>query len=492
VTTQSGAGYSSSLTVLIGWLEQIPSLRDPASRRLCLELLGKRLGAELVVDELPTMRTQLIGIVEACRRQHPRALHVLMEVLEHMESGSIPVKRAQTVVDNMAVLDLLPEKGRQELLVLIEGCPGEQLGEFLRLSAGPTVDPMPGEPRPADALAALEHMNARPDGLPPLLVFVEYLAAYFSDQRGDLLRQWNDRQADWMGLTEKLRAERRTELTRPTVPKDVDACLVIRIEPDMLDPDILTVTHWRHSDPLEWRPQRGESVSGDLAAARQHVAELILQAEISWAKDARAIQVEFLLPRSLLNVPVDQWDLENESTLPRPLGLHYPVVVRSLERARSPQWHREWRRRWAVLKQLSHVQPTPEEYWMWSGGTRSRHLTVLDAKLAVNKDVVSLVLRSAPKGTEEGELTIGLRTGVPVMLWHRSDTGRAAFEQEVKAMSDALPELIENLQKLRSRARQAARPGTHVGSRMSLLWDDPDRLVEPLGPPAAPVEEVPA
>jgi len=494
VTTWNGADYSSSLTVLIGCLEQIPCLRDPNSRRLCLDLLASRLGVELVIDELPTMRTHLIGIVQACRRQHPRALYIFIDVIEQMEPGSLPVRRARTVVENMAVLELVPEHDRRELLALLEGCPGERIHESMRLAAGPTFDLMPDEQRPADVLAVLERMNARPDGVPPLLLFVEYLAAYFNDQRAELLRQWNDRQAEWMGLTDKVRAERlREEVTRPTAPKDVDACLVIRIEPDLLDPDIFTATHWRQSDPYEWRPRRGESTSGDLAAIRLHVAELVTQAEVSWGKDARTIQIEFLLPFSLLSVPVDQWDLEKEGTLPRPLGLHYQVVVRSLERARSPQWHREWRRRWSLLKQLSAGKPTPEEYWMWSsGGTKTRHLTVLDAKLAISKEVVSLVLRSAPKENDPGEITVGLRTGVPVMLWLRADSNRSAFEQEVKAMSEALPELVENLRKLRSRARQAARPDGHVGSRISLLWDDPDRPVEPAGPPAAPAEEVPA
>jgi hypothetical protein len=103
--------------------------------------------------------------------------------------------------------------------------------------------------------------------------------------------------------------------------------------------------------------------------------------------------------------------------------------------------------------------------------------------------VVSLVLHRPPDGNAPGEVTIGVRTGVPVMLWHRAETARAAFNTEVVAMRDYLPDLVERLRVLRSRARQAARPETHVGNRVSLLWDDPDRSVEPQDPPAAPIEE---
>ncbi|HEX6358530.1 effector-associated domain 2-containing protein [Actinophytocola sp.] len=479
------------MNLLIDRLEQIPSLRDPASRRLCLDLLVDRLGVRLVVEDLPTTRAHLIGIVQACRRQHPRAVYAFLDAVEQLEPGSTPVQRARAAVDDMTALELVGENDRSELLTLLGGGPDDRLGEFVRSAAGPAAALIAEERYPADALATLERMNARPDGIPPLLVFVELLAAYFGGERADRLRQWNDRQAERVGLIEGLHAVRHEAITE-SPPQEVVAYLVVRVEADLLDADQLTVTHWRQNHPTEWCPRRGEPFSGDLDAVRAHVAELVAEAESGWARKAVTIQIEFLLPYDLLNLPVDQWDLEAGSGLPRPLGLHYQVVIRSLDRARSPQWHREWRRRWENLKATSGLQGC-EEQWLWSEGTKPRQLGALDAKLAVRKDVVSLVLRAAPDGGKPGEVIVGVRTGVPVMIWHRSDSGRAAFETEVKAMMrDALPDLAENLRLLRSDARQAPRPGSHVGSRVSLLWDDPERPVEPPEPPAAPLEEVPA
>ena len=97
------------------------------------------------------------------------------------------------------------------------------------------------------------------------------------------------------------------------------------------------------------------------------------------------IRVEFLLQYNLLNLPVDQWGLETGSSLPRLLGLRYQVVVRSLNRARSPRRHREWHRRWELLTKMPHATPTQEDHWHWSTGTKSRHLSVLDARLATKK-----------------------------------------------------------------------------------------------------------
>ena len=492
MTSWNGSDYPSSLAFLIDCLEQIPSLRDPGSRRLCLELLADHLGMPLVVEELPTTRASLIGIVQACRRQHPRALGAFVDAVEQMEPGSIPVQRARSAVEDMATLDLVTEYDRRELLNLLGENPSSRLAELVRAAAGPAAELTSADHRPADALATLERMNAQPDGIPPLLLFVEYLAAAAGDQRAEGLRDWNDRQAARLGVTEQINAVRLAQATEPATPEEVVAYLVVRIEPDLLDTGMLVAVHWRHNDPSGWRPRRSEPFTGDLDAVRAHVADLVAEAETGWAKDATAIRIEFLLPYSLLSLPVDQWDLEAGSSLPRPLGLHYQVVVRSLDRARSPRWHREWRRRWDLLKKVPAGLTTPEEHWLWSDGAKRRHLTALDAKLAEQKKVVSLVLRSVPDSADPGEVLVGVRTGIPVMIWHRTESARSAFEAEIKSLRDYLPELVEHLRLLRSRARQAARPDSHVGSRVSLLWDDPDRPVEPQDPPAAPIEEVPA
>ena len=62
-----------------------------------------------------------------------------------------------------------------------------------------------------------------------------------------------------------------------------------------------------------------------------------------------AATLEFILPRSLLNLPVHLRRKDFESGDPRPLCLDYPIVVRSMERMRNTQWHRVWRRRWQTL-----------------------------------------------------------------------------------------------------------------------------------------------
>lgn len=482
--------YSSSLTLLVDRLEQIPTLRHPSNLRLCLDLLRENLGRNLAVDDYSPGRAQLFGIVQECRRQH--ALSAFIDVIEQLEPGSIPVRLARAAFEDMTALDLVTDHERQELLSLLNENHKEKLTEFVRAAAGPAAGLVGDDQYPEEALATLEQLNAGPDGLPPLLVFVERLATAFGGHLAEQLRLWNDRQATRFALTQPLQDMRRALSTGPPRQRESTAYLVIRIERDHLDTSQYSVTHWQQNDPNAWRPRCGGTITGDIDAVEARVSALVNEAESNWAKSATAIKIEFALPFSLLNLPVDQWSLDIDSAIPRPLGLHYQVVVRSLDRARSPQWHREWRRRWETLKQMRFDETGFEEYWLWSDGARRHQLSALDATLAVRKDVLALVLRSVPHNVKPGEVLVAIRTGVPIMLWSRTDSGRPAFENEVRALQDVLPALVEKLRLLRGKARREPRPNTHIGSRISLLWDDPDRPVEPVDPPTAPVEEISA
>ncbi|MFI6024131.1 VMAP-C domain-containing protein [Amycolatopsis magusensis] len=474
--------------VLVDCLEQVQVLRDADGRRLCLELLNETLGISLQVQESDYTRRHLFSILLACRRQHPRAMWALIEVLERLEPGAHPVRRARRLLEDMAALELVPNRERERLLDLLTGALGPHVTTIVRDAAGNAAPELPmDDHEPDELLVLLEQLNARPDGIPPLLAFVEFLASYLEDHRRDQLQAWCNRQADRMGLTDELlllRRDRR-DVTLAIENTELLAYLVIRLERDPLGGEVFTLTPWRQLDPHRWQPRQGTSFTGDLAGIQRQVASLVEDAESTWAKEASAIIVEFLLPFELLNLPVDQWDLEQDSGLPRPLGPHYQVVVRSLDRARTRKWHREWRRRWALLKALEDTaEPEVDRAWFWSEAARARALSRLEAKLSIRQDVLSLVLRSRPdESTERSEVLVGLRTGVPVMIWQRSDGARPVFEKAVRDMLDGLCSLRERTRMLRSAAEQSARPPGHVGSRITLLWDDPERLVEPVDLP---------
>jgi hypothetical protein len=132
----SDADYPGSLSFLVDRLEEVPSLRDPASRRLCLDLLVERLGVRLVVDDFASPRAHLIAIVQACRRHSSHALRTFIEVVEQMEPGSTPVHRARDAVEDMAALEFVADPDRDDLLSLLAGLPRHQLVQRVRLTGG--------------------------------------------------------------------------------------------------------------------------------------------------------------------------------------------------------------------------------------------------------------------------------------------------------------------------------------------------------------------
>ncbi|MET0133201.1 MAG: hypothetical protein ABW215_06365 [Kibdelosporangium sp.] len=479
--------------VVVEALEQVQVLRDPASRGLCLDLLTHRLGFSLQVKDFPSTRQHLFSILLACR-QYPEALPAFLRVLDELEPGSLAVRHAHRLLTDMATADLVSGHERRRLVDLVSRSGFPHFAELSRAAAGPAAAELPiGDQELEEALVYLEELNARSDGIPPLLVFVEYLAHQVGGALADQLREWSDLQAGRMGVTEQmagLRAEAMTAMATGETGKTV-AHLVIRLERDTLDRERFLMEHWRQADPKGWYPRRGSSFAGALPEIERAVAELVEEAEGTWARNAVAVRVEFMLPLELLNLPVDQWLVDTDSAIPRPLGLLYQVTLRSLERARTRKWHREWRRRWSRMWNGSGAECLSH----WCSMTQPRNLRRLEGELAGEQAIVSLVFRSAPaavRAADASEMLVGLRNGIPVMVWQRAGAPRT-FESTMRPILDDIGELPEQTRLLRGRAYQSSKPLGHVGSRVTLMWDDPDRLVEPVDLPSAPaIEEVPS
>jgi vWA-MoxR associated protein C-terminal domain/vWA-MoxR associated protein middle region 0/Effector-associated domain 2 len=490
VRPHSGSGRHDAWHIVVEALEQVQVLRDPTGRRLCMDLLTEYLGFPLQIMEFPSTRQYLFGFMLACR-QHPDALEMLLRVLDQLEPGSRAVERVRQLVEDIQAMELVPDDDRKQLVELVSRAGFPRVAELSRAAAGPAAAEFPlDDQEPEEALGYLENLNARPDGVPPLLVFVEYLAHQVGGHLGDQLREWSENQARKMGVDDRI-SVLRAEAVDPAIVEEARstiAHLVIRIERDSLDRGQYLMAHWRQADRSGWHPRRGHSLTGVLPEIERAVAELVEEAEATWARNAVGVHVEFLLPLELLNLPVDQWLVDTDSAIPRPLGLLYQVTLRSLERARTRKWHREWRRRWALLR-----DDVERAISWWCPANNTSHLRTLDATLASRQEIISLVLRSAPSATrtaDASEMLVGLRNGIPVMIWQREGSVRA-FENTVRPLISGIGGLPERTRLLRGQAYQSPKPPGHVGSRVTLVWDDPDRLVEPVDLPAAPsVEEV--
>jgi hypothetical protein len=370
------------------------------------------------------------------------------------------------------VLDLLPEEEMSRLRDLLGDRDVPQLPTLVGRAAGPAVPPIRRDANAWDAVSYLLDFNAGADGLPPALSFVELLARQFGGAVGSDLMDWNDTQADRLHLRRQLRDRRTGNLT--PVETELRLHLMILVQHDGMDPTRFVLSHWCQHDPREWPPARGASQAVSLDELEQTVDELVLAAEEAWVGHQGSVALEFVLPRALLNLPVDRWSKEHASGDPRPLRLDYPIVVRSFERMTSPYWHRVWRKRWQTLATDTFAA---EVYYATADDAAEPRR--VDVALQ-DPQLVAMVLHAAPTAMPQpgDELSAALRAGFPAVLWRRDTTGAEELREAVTFMSrNGLRDLPAGSLSARREALHGRSAEFDVVEDLVLLWDDPERVV---------------
>lgn len=450
---------------------------DPARRRLLIEMISGQLEEPLVIPDQAVGRDHLIEIVTACAGDLV-AMMALSEAVAVMVPGSVADQRIRRLATGPTVLDLLTERDLDLLRSALAGVTVRRLQFLVRRAAGAAATP-PWRGLDTDtwpALLYLMDINAGADGVPPLMLFAELAAAQLGGALGQELTSWNDRLARRLNLSRNLQAIR--DGRRLSRTGDSPLHLVIAIRHDGIDPDQFLMSSWRQDDPDEWPPPCSGTRQVERGQLERAVDEVVTAAEVAWADQDGLAALEFLLPRTLLNLPVHLWHKERDSTDPRPLCLDYPVVVRSLERMRSAQWHRVWRRRWQTLM----ADPgAARVFFAEPGGTRQPHQ--LEAQLRDQRWAV-MVLSAPPSGEPtpaSDELTVALRSGLPTLIWGHSGGAGDQLRAAVTwlAGGSGLAELPIRVQV----ARQSVFSGDpleidpNIARHLVVLWDDPRRLV---------------
>ncbi|MET0237246.1 MAG: hypothetical protein ABW224_21530 [Kibdelosporangium sp.] len=477
---------------LVEALQKVPSLTDVNSRRLVIRIISDELGRPFLVDEYPKTIEHLFSIVDACR-QYPDGLWALVRALEHLEPGALSTVAVRQLVVQMAPLDSWSREELRDLFALLAGIVVPDIVDVYRFVAGQAAPKIAEQTTYEEMVLALETLNAGVDGLPKPLVFIEHLAARVRLELGMKLRRWVDQQATKMNLFAEVQEVRRQlpRMSIPTAPQPRSpAYVVFLVQREGLDDDY-RLSYWRQLDVSGgWYPERGSDFQGRLDDVKRHVAELIEGVEAEWAKYVPDIRVEFVLPMTLLNLEVDQWQWEVESMLPQPMGCRFSVVVRSLERMRKPSWHRQWYARWAELEaQIYANGAIAGECGYWSRSADLNSLRGLTSFFEQHANVVALMLSVPPLPGCLDELVVGMRAGIPVAVWHRHGSQDEEFVTTVKAFLHAAGSayLLDRVQAVRA-AAFAEPDQRHPGAHLTVLWDDPRRTVVPDRP--APPEEV--
>jgi hypothetical protein len=203
--------------------------------------------------------------------------------------------------------------------------------------------------------------------------------------------------------------------------------------------------------------------------------------------DVEGLVLEFVVPDRLLGLPVEDWRFDR--AFPRPLGIRYPVVVRSLDRMRDPRSHDIWRRKTRRLQEYGQVADTAAVHHV----TRDARTTPASpdeplevyAKIFEADDVAVLSVPFPPhEQAAEGEPTLftaATSAGLPVVVWTREQTDPAWLRTQVE--SHLLAEGPANLPRQVLKYRLARR-GTARGTRpaLGLLFDEATQIPNQVRP----------
>ncbi|WP_432995069.1 effector-associated domain 2-containing protein [Dactylosporangium sp. CA-233914] len=448
-------------------------LNLPALRGMIREDLDRLLGYKVDAPRAEQPRLSLLFLLKECRR-FPGALHTLAEVLQVYFPGDPAIAAFQAEL--RAVPEPLLQPGeRRRLLRLAERAARVPIAGAYRAAVGPVGPERPEGLRSAgDVMMYLEGLLLPKDSPPQLLTFVAALAAEADAELRAELRAWLEAHLARRGAP----AEWLAALT-PVAARGSRTILVVQIEQDWVSAGY-TVSAWFQAE---------DGTPGvSIAAGEEVVAEEGLPAEIdrhlntiltSYAYDANDVLVEFILPKALFNLPVDQWPVGPAfRAAPLELGVRHPVVVRSWDRGTNPALRPYWNTKSKRLRAHGHLTDAKAVYCL---DRPEPNLSALGSELW-EEPRICFMQEFAPSETpslDADELGVAVTMGLPVAVWCRpgfdpQTAGRLDEVLDVSSVAE-LPGLVHRLRREAVRGHdQHPQPGRHL----ALLWDEFGRWPE--------------
>ncbi|WDG27583.1 hypothetical protein N7925_04125 [Streptomyces sp. CA-278952] len=497
---------------LVDALTLLECVKDRTQRVEFVETVAYRLGVELTYPD-STPRVAMTHLVRKVihRPGGPEALvYAVRTVSGQDEAEWIAAEagiRTDTGRPGPSPAPVFAEDiARQARRLLVEA-KDVDAGRLAALLADELPGDLPDHGTPAELYDHTLDMTARADGLPAAVVLVEAAAA-LSAERGAALRRWADRWAEAedpaapaadaraaVGVQEAL-ADCRRRLERPAAPDPtVPRCLVVMVEPARDGSPDVFVRHWLNKVPGYWRPEQGAMETVTLDTLAGAVERAVERGEALWAgtptghagqpePDGRAgkaeggggpVHVEFLLPFDLLNHDMARLELGTGAPRPRPIGMHYRVHLRSLDRMRGDAGQlRRWQARWDQLR--TATAPAPHR---WKAADRDG-FERWRAHIAGDESLTAVILDApAVQGHGLEALQAAVVEGVGVAAWdRRAESSSRSSELLTLLLGHTYAQLPEKVHRLRAGAEIDEDGPLWVGRHIAFFWDDPYRLVD--------------
>lgn len=337
-------------------------------------------------------------------------------------------------------------------------------------------------------IADLEDGNFGPGGAPPLIDFVERVAARSAVSQagparpgrapaGDL-RSWTDDVAARLSIPPGRIAQLRQSHSAALAAMPRPTYFVTRLQPHSLHADRYLITVWLQHGSDPGLTVRREESAHSLEDARWLVDAAFAEAPRLATERVGPVTAEFVLPRRLLREPVDQWRI-GLATFPHWIGIDHAVVVRLLGR---PSGFRDsWRQNTAWLRANGHEAHADDLVFVPVPGAIPLHS--LYASFTRDGPQVGMALSFPPSNRDDApdEISAAVEGGAPIMLWCRSYLPGAEREGALRALlsGQSMNQLPELIRQQRVEAAAAGADGTHLGHGLVLVWDPHDRFPEP-------------
>ncbi|GAA4236113.1 hypothetical protein GCM10022254_44970 [Actinomadura meridiana] len=469
-------------------------MRVQRGRAVLLLALERDLGHRLPLVQHEQEVLDVWALVDALLN-YPGAAQSLVRILEVFYGNSLSVRAFGSLVRELVPEPWLDHDERRVLHELISALERSDPGlshlscfpMLYRRAVGPAWPLLDREVHSLhDVVALLEEIPENGDGVPPLLAFVSDVAEYAGPRSEPHFRDWVRRQVAAHGLDESLLPGRAP--TARHEPEPAENYLVVECAPDALEPDHYLVTAW-----LQVGREPGATLTcADEALSINRIPDLLerlLTAESSVVgRRGPELTIEFVLPRPLLDSPLEQTKIKIGGFEHR-IGIKYPVVVRSLDRMRLAAVHHGWRHKWAWLCGNAVDPPV----CLVTRRGEYDHEELFSRLSAASPAVLALAYPPWGDGRAEepDEHWVGLLAGTPVIAWCRDGRDPGQFAREVRDLLAAdVMKLPRRAMELRRKALSNGRDGPgpdHLGLHLTLLFDDADRIPEPyvrLSPPA--------
>ena len=470
---------ASATEQLAGKLGAISVVRDIKSRALLIQALEAQFGSRLRVDQRDgdyEISDLILAVLTT-----PGAPHELVRLLRRYaatEFDQHQVEEIDTFMEEKVDPGplLLPFE-RNNLYGLLD-----ILGEYftidivLRCHREATGWWNSTDIDPHDVYSIVQSLELTvwiPDRLPPLVHFLEVLALLLppvptiSD-----LRSWVDQLSARKGIPGYLISRLRISPPPPPLEKTTGYVMTELSRDGVDECHYLTRITLRAFGPedqvLAERKLHYDDARFTMAEIPELFDSVLSHVWDSTTAGMEDVVMEFVLPLELLGHGVDQWIIKD--IVSHPLCSEHSVQVRSSDRKTLYESHRYWRRKTMQLRS-GHVKSR------WIYPHDENDFVSLFQEL-IDEDISCLILTRPPARIlkfGKDPISIGIRTGVPVIVWCRSEADAGAFAGRLRTY---LSEKNDNAADLRGFVRQMRREnvryGTPPGSNITLIWDPAD------------------